>query len=358
MPKLLFAILFFTAHFTFAQESQVPSCAYKVEQTYDFLVKNFPGALSSSITSAEDLSKIERFEVGNLINDEALSSLCSLTQLKVLRVWNDNVTDGKITAKSLWAVSYLTNLTELDLDGNSITPKDLEVLKPLKNLVTIQYGQNNPLGSESLAVFEELPELVELNLAKTGAVPANLTWMSQTQKVWSYFYLNENPALDNSVLSSFKDVKVKQVYLANTGISTSSGFEYLASNPVLDYVDLQNVPWVSDEEQALAMEKLKSSSTLEGLAINAPANIAFFESVAAFKNLKFMTVELDGDLTDPVYVEGLLKLSHLRLKTPFNSKHGLGVMEPICKAIAALNGKSGIVYDMGAGNEMPCPYMP
>ena len=125
-------------------------------------ITRLPLSTSSSLTEIPDLSKFKKLIYLSLSEDgniKDLSTISDITSLEVLNLSKTNLHGRMID------FSKLTNLTNLDLRGNTLWSEDLENLKALKNNtnLTINLSNNSIIDASALL---ELNSNTKINLTK------------------------------------------------------------------------------------------------------------------------------------------------------------------------------------------------
>ena len=180
---------------------------------------------------------------------------------------------------------YRTSLTNLDLSGKSLNDSDIEKLRQMRNLISLDLTNNQ---ISDISALEEL---------------TNLTWLS----------LRSNQISDISALRGLNNLTILE--LASNQISDISPLK-----------DLTNLTWLS-----LALTQISDISALEGLINLSELYLGLnqINDISALKNLTNLA-ELrlhSNQISDISALRGLIHLTELDLRN--NQISDIGVLKEL-----------------------------
>lgn len=126
------------------------------------------------------LNADQSFISANLVNNSAFTDadMTNLLKVKDQLVWLD-LSDTKITDKSINAVIQFKNLTRLSLDNTSITDDGLEKLRTLKNLKHLNL-YNTGVSDKGLLNLQNCKSLETLYLWETKVTPRGVALLKKS----------------------------------------------------------------------------------------------------------------------------------------------------------------------------------
>jgi len=189
-----------------------------------------------------------------LLDDQALTFLPRLTNLRLLHAGKSRITDVGLTR-----LAGLENLQELHLWLSQITDESAKTINDFKKLRALNLG-GAPLSDAGLASLRDLGRMRRLSLWGTRVTDAGL------------IHLAGMPHL--------------QKLLLNNTVVGDGGMMYVAQ---LD--DLRELNLWGTRVTDLGVSKLKKCANLEKLLLNeTPITDRALEHLAALKNLRFLDV--------------------------------------------------------------------
>jgi hypothetical protein len=117
---------------------------------------------------------LQELAIDGPITDEAVSSLTSLTELRLLDLYGT-----RVTGETLAALAPLTNLEFLCLDGTRVGDAGLESIAQLGSLRTLLL-RGTPVSDAGMANFALLPNLERLDLDGTAVTDEGVTALAGT----------------------------------------------------------------------------------------------------------------------------------------------------------------------------------
>lgn len=252
----------------------------------------------------ENMTKLQEISLWGYYEELDLSPLKNLTELTRLNLGRNGGNNIAATMTGLDALSGMTKLTELRLEGSGTTSLDpLSGLTELRSLNINDYNNSGYYSLTDISALSGMTKLTELNLSlgnvKDLSPLAGLTELTSLN-LSGNFYTD-----DLSFLSGM--TKLKELYLngsENTRVNDLSAFSELTSLQTL----------------SLRTDGLKSLKGLENLT--ELRELRLYGSDAVYTNLdplanltKLQTLDLpnrDYDLQTPLNINGLANLTKLQ----------------------------------------------
>jgi serine/threonine protein kinase/uncharacterized C2H2 Zn-finger protein len=193
--------------------------------------------LSNTHIDGEGLRELHAFKklkhltlTGNdSIDDHAMQILVSMPQL----VWLD-ISNTKVTAKGIEALSRLPNLTKLNAKALQLENKHMSALKNFKQLRTVRLN-NNLITAEAIGIMPALETIHELDLTDNklndDVVPFILRFKNLTT-----LHISRTLISRNGFLKLAKLPKLKAMHAKKNGLSEVDAREFLTRCPSCEAV--------------------------------------------------------------------------------------------------------------------------
>ena len=183
-----------------------------------------------------------------------------------------NIYSIKINGLDIEDISFLSNISVINLELSNNKIEDLTVLSTIKNLETLELNCNNIIDLNPLSKLENL---TELNLNNNNI--SDLTPLSNLYNL-QYLYINDNNISDLTPLSNL--FLLKFLELSNNKIITLNGIEKMYSLKGLDLsgnnVRAINavIPLIQNNDITVAFENLSYEDYLSVMDVqNSDDNI-------------------------------------------------------------------------------------
>lgn len=252
----------------------------------------------------ENMTKLQEISLWGYYEELDLSPLKNLTNLTRLTLSRNGGNNIPATVTGLDAISGMTKLTELRLDGGGFTSLDpLSELTELRSLNITNYNNSGYYSLTDISALSGMTKLTELNLnlgdAKDLSPLASLTELT-TLNLSGNFHTN-----DLSFLSGM--TKLKELYLDGSDSTRVDDLSALS-----ELTSLQTLSFRTD-----GLKSLKGLENLTELR-----ELRLYGSDATYTNLdpltnltKLQTLDLpsrDYDLQTPLNIDGLANLTKLQ----------------------------------------------
>jgi Leucine-rich repeat (LRR) protein/tRNA A-37 threonylcarbamoyl transferase component Bud32 len=165
------------------------------------------------------LTKLERLDLKQAINDDELAQIEPLTSLLVLQLSGSPVSDA-----GLVHLQKLTNLSVLFLNGTKVTDAGLERLKPLTNLGVL-FLESTKVSDAGLIHLKPLARLGELDLGSTQVGDDGMVYLKPLTKL-SVLHLYNTRVGDRGLEQLGTQTNLQGLHLSGTQIS-DVGLEHL-----------------------------------------------------------------------------------------------------------------------------------
>ncbi len=265
------------------------------------------GLTDADILPLAEMTNVKELQLdGNQITD--LTPLAGLTGLEILHLGGDE--GGNESLQDLTPLSGLTNLKELYLPASSLN--DLSPLAGLTGLerLALREGENHTSGVTDLTPLAGLTQMRDLYLV-IGTLDS-LDFVSHMTKLESLriHTAGESSLQDLSPLSGLTALK-------ELDLPATAGDGCIDLSPIASLTSLEkfqfgcNVP---------SLEPLRGLTSLTSLVLNdqpgrAEGQFTSLEPLSGLENLTTLTIRASG-VTDLSPLSGLQKLQFLTLHTP------------------------------------------
>ena len=265
------------------------------------------GLTDADILPLAEMTNLKELQLdGNQITD--LTPLAGLTQLEILHLGGDE--GGNESLQDLSPLSGLNNLKELYLPASSLN--DLSPLSGLSGLerLALRAGENRTSGVTDLSPLAGLTQMRDLYLVISTL--DSLDFVSNMTKLESLriHTAGESSLQDLSPLSGLASLK-------QLDLPATAGDGCIDLSPIASLTNMEefqfgcNVP---------SLEPLRGLTSLTSLVLNdqpgrAEGQFTSLEPLSGLENLTTLTIRASG-VTDLSPLSGLQKLRFLTLHTP------------------------------------------
>ena len=265
------------------------------------------GLTDADILPLAEMTNLKELQLdGNQITD--LTPLAGLTQLEILHLGGDE--RGNESLQDLSPLSGLNNLKELYLPASSLN--DLSPLSGLSGLerLALRAGENRTSGVTDLSPLAGLTQMRDLYLVISTL--DSLDFVSNMTKLESLriHTAGESSLQDLSPLSGLTSLK-------QLDLPATAGDGCIDLSPIASLTSMEefqfgcNVP---------SLEPLRGLTSLTSLVLNdkpgrAEGQFTSLEPLSGLENLTTLTIRASG-VTDLSPLSGLQKLQFLTLHTP------------------------------------------
>lgn len=330
--------VFFLVLSTWAFAADKPrECTVTTAETLAFLK-------SKEIKVADEKEMLAREDLdlgGKKVTDQEVPKLCTLTNLKGLKLFNDNF-ENSLTGETLDYLGHLSHLEFLDLDSNRITAKELYRLSPLTQLKNLRL-YNNPLGGDGIEALADLPALDTLYLHNSKIDDEALVHLAKlsVSKSLRHLWLPGNPLTDKGLKHLGELTQLEDLDIRGCGLTSGEGLRDLTKMTELKYLQIGNTPMLSDSKNVVKTENFAPLSKLEKLVyLNAQGLAVDDDGLKAIGQISTLTsLNVFGNSITPtglVHLHGLKQLKWFNYRSRHLKSEEIPEFEELKKVLPKL----------------------